>query len=87
MLAGSAPFANGPSDSSDEILKRIGEGKLRLDTGNWLAVSAEAKNLVELMLDVDPSRRPTAIQIQHHPWMTAHDLVRLFVHSWNRKSS
>ena len=74
MLAGNAPFANGPADSADEILQRIGEGKFRLDTGNWLSVSKEAKNLVEIMLDVEPSHRPTATQIQLHPWMTASDL-------------
>ena len=77
MLAGSAPFSSGSNDSTDEILKRISEGKFRFDTGNWLSVSAEAKNLVEIMLDVDPSRRPTAVQIQLHPWMTSRDLVRL----------
>jgi serine/threonine protein kinase len=75
MLAGAAPFANGSSDSVDDILRRIGEGNFRLDAGNWLSVSAEAKNLVEIMLDVDPSRRPTAIQIQAHPWMTTRDVV------------
>ena len=38
-----APFANGPSDSPELILKRIGEGKLSLTTGNWKSVSKEAK--------------------------------------------
>jgi len=80
MLAGNAPFANGPSDSSDEILQRIGEGNFQLDTGNWLSVSSEAKNLVSIMLDVEPSRRPTATQIQLHPWMTA-DLVKINIYT------
>jgi p90 ribosomal S6 kinase len=56
MLAGKAPFFNDPSDSPDAILQRIGEGKLQLESGNWLCVSREAKNLVEIMLDVDPSK-------------------------------
>ena len=43
MLAGTAPFANGPSDSPEVILKRIGEGKLDLESGNWASVSREAK--------------------------------------------
>ena len=38
-----APFANGPGDSPELILKRIGEGKLCLTTGNWKSVSKEAK--------------------------------------------
>ena len=37
------PFASGPSDNPEAILKRIGEGKLNLDSGNWLSVSAQAK--------------------------------------------
>jgi len=75
MLAGKAPFFNDPSDSPDAILQRIGEGKLQLESGNWLCVSREAKNLVEIMLDVDPSQRPTAVQILHHPWMTTSQLA------------
>jgi p90 ribosomal S6 kinase len=51
MLAGNAPFANSPTDSADEILQRIGEGKFQLDTGNWLSVSSEAKNLVQVNLN------------------------------------
>ena len=37
------PFASGPSDSPGKILKRIGEGSLNLESGNWLSVSAQAK--------------------------------------------
>ena len=37
------PFANGASDNPDGILKRIGEGNLKMDSGNWLSVSSEAK--------------------------------------------
>ena len=37
------PFANGASDNPDGILKRIGEGNLKMDSGNWLSVSFEAK--------------------------------------------
>ena len=38
-----APFANGPTDSPEVILKRIGEGNLDLESGNWASVSREAK--------------------------------------------
>lgn len=37
------PFANGPADTPESILKRIGEGKLDLESGNWRSVSKEAK--------------------------------------------
>lgn len=42
-LFSATPFANGPSDDPDVILKRIGEGKLDLETGNWGSVSKDAK--------------------------------------------
>ena len=37
------PFANGPSDTPEEILTRIGSGKFTLSGGNWNAVSDTAK--------------------------------------------
>ena len=37
------PFANGASDSPTEILRRISEGRLDLESGNWVSVSNEAK--------------------------------------------
>lgn len=70
LLAGKSPFANGPSDTPSEILKRISECKLDLDSGNWMTVSSDAKDLVRKMLHVDPHRRPTASQILQHPWLT-----------------
>ncbi|WAR07251.1 KS6A3-like protein, partial [Mya arenaria] len=35
MLAGHTPFANGPNDTPNDILGRIGEGKFTLSGGNW----------------------------------------------------
>jgi len=69
MLSGTAPFANGPNDTADEILHRIGESKFRLEGGDWNSVSDYAKDLVKRMLDVEPSNRPTAVQVLNHPWM------------------
>lgn len=37
------PFANGPSDTPEEILTRIGSGKFTLSGGNWNTVSETAK--------------------------------------------
>ena len=42
-----------------------------LETGNWRSVTTAAKELVRRMLDVEPSKRPTAGQVLQHPWMTA----------------
>ncbi|KAK7877404.1 hypothetical protein WMY93_031891 [Mugilogobius chulae] len=62
MLTGFTPFANGPEDTPEEILARIGSGKFSLTGGYWTSVSAEAKDLVSKMLHVDPHQRLTAGQ-------------------------
>ncbi|NWS44889.1 KS6A2 kinase, partial [Probosciger aterrimus] len=69
MLAGFTPFANGPDDTPEEILARIGSGKYALTGGNWDSVSDTAKDIVSKMLHVDPHQRLTAIQVLRHPWI------------------
>ncbi|PKU34209.1 ribosomal protein s6 kinase alpha-1 [Limosa lapponica baueri] len=73
MLAGSTPFANGPSDTPEEILTRIGRGKFSISGGNWDTISDTAKDLVSKMLHVDPHQRLTAKQVLQHPWITQKD--------------
>uniref|UniRef100_A0A4W5LXY3 Ribosomal protein S6 kinase n=1 Tax=Hucho hucho TaxID=62062 RepID=A0A4W5LXY3_9TELE len=73
MLAGFTPFANGPEDTPDEILSRIGSGRFTLTGGNWDGVSEAAKDLVSKMLHVDPHQRLTAMQVLKHPWIVQRD--------------
>ncbi|XP_036378637.1 ribosomal protein S6 kinase alpha-3-like isoform X2 [Megalops cyprinoides] len=73
MLTGFTPFANGPEDTPEEILARIGSGKFSLTGGYWNSVSAEAKDLVSKMLHVDPHQRLTAAQVLRHPWIVHKD--------------
>ncbi|XP_071766317.1 ribosomal protein S6 kinase alpha-1 isoform X3 [Centroberyx gerrardi] len=73
MLAGFTPFANGPEDTPNEILSRIGSGRFSLTGGNWDAVSDSAKELVSKMLHVDPHQRLTAKQVLRHPWIVQRD--------------
>eukprot|EP00064_Thunnus_orientalis_P015259 superscaffoldBa00002794_g15309 len=73
MLAGFTPFANGPEDTPNEILNRIGNGHFSLTGGNWDTVSESAKNLVSKMLHVDPHQRLTAKQVLKHPWIVQRD--------------
>ncbi|XP_051507455.1 ribosomal protein S6 kinase alpha-2 [Myxocyprinus asiaticus] len=69
MLAGFTPFANGPDDTPEEILARIGSGKFALSGGNWDTVSEAAKDIVTKMLHVDPHQRLTAPLVLRHPWI------------------
>ncbi|XP_067311248.1 ribosomal protein S6 kinase alpha-1 isoform X1 [Pseudorasbora parva] len=73
MLAGFTPFANGPEDTPEDILSRIGSGRFTLTGGNWDAVSDAAKDLVSKMLHVDPHQRLTAKQVLKHPWIVQRD--------------
>ncbi|XP_058621277.1 ribosomal protein S6 kinase alpha-3 isoform X5 [Onychostoma macrolepis] len=73
MITGFTPFANGPEDTPEEILARIGSGKFSLTGGYWSSVSLEAKDLVSKMLHVDPHRRLTAAQVLKHPWILHRD--------------
>ncbi|XP_043378052.1 ribosomal protein S6 kinase alpha-6 isoform X1 [Chelonia mydas] len=73
MLAGYTPFANGPNDTPEEILLRIGSGKFSLSGGNWDTVSDAAKDLLSHMLHVDPHQRYTAEQVLKHSWIACRD--------------
>uniref|UniRef100_A0A673KDD8 Ribosomal protein S6 kinase n=1 Tax=Sinocyclocheilus rhinocerous TaxID=307959 RepID=A0A673KDD8_9TELE len=73
MLAGFTPFANGPDDTPEEILARIGSGKFALSGGNWDTVSEAAKDIVTKMLHVDPHQRLTAPLVLRHSWIVNHD--------------
>uniref|UniRef100_A0A8D0AQX9 Ribosomal protein S6 kinase n=1 Tax=Sander lucioperca TaxID=283035 RepID=A0A8D0AQX9_SANLU len=73
MMAGFTPFANGPEDTPNEILNRIGNGHFSLAGGNWDTVSEAAKDLVSKMLHVDPHQRLTAKQVLKHPWIVQRD--------------
>ncbi|XP_062393126.1 ribosomal protein S6 kinase alpha-3-like [Sardina pilchardus] len=78
MLTGFTPFANGPDDTPEDILTRIGSGKFSLTGGYWNSVSAEAKDLVSKMLHVDPGQRLTAAQVMRHPWIVHKDRLPQF---------
>ncbi|KAG7314979.1 hypothetical protein KOW79_022282 [Hemibagrus wyckioides] len=78
MLTGFTPFANGPDDTPEEILSRIGSGKFSLTGGYWNSVSNEAKDLVSKMLHVDPHQRLTASQVLRHPWIIHKDRLPKF---------
>ncbi|TSN48503.1 Ribosomal protein S6 kinase alpha-3 [Bagarius yarrelli] len=74
---GFTPFANGPDDTPEEILARIGSGKYSLSEGNWDMVSDAAKDIVTKMLHVDPHQRLTAPLVLRHPWIVNQEQLSL----------
>lgn len=73
MLAGHTPFAYGPSDTTSDILRRIGEGRFDLTSGNWVNITEAAKHLVQKMLHVDPKQRYKAADVLRHVWVISRD--------------
>ena len=43
MFCRHTPFANGPNDTPNDILRRIGQGQFKITGGNWESVSVMAK--------------------------------------------
>ncbi|CAB1324788.1 unnamed protein product, partial [Coregonus sp. 'balchen'] len=72
------PFANGPKDTPEEILLRMGSGKFSLSGGNWDTVSDSSKDLLSKMLHVDPHQRYSAEQVLKHAWITQRDTLPHF---------
>uniref|UniRef100_A0A4W4DW50 non-specific serine/threonine protein kinase n=1 Tax=Electrophorus electricus TaxID=8005 RepID=A0A4W4DW50_ELEEL len=75
---GYTPFANGPNDTPEEILLRIGSGKFSLSGGNWDTVSESSKDLLSHMLHVDPHQRYSAEQVLKHSWIACRDQLPHF---------
>ena len=73
VMCSQTPFANGPEDSAEQILARIGGGKFALSGGNWDVISPAAKDLVSRMLHIDPHQRISLQQVLTHRWIVTRD--------------
>jgi len=64
MLFGSSPFF---ASSKSELFKNITQGtREKLPRGT--RVSKEARDLVDQLLQLEPTMRPTASEARLHPW-------------------
>ncbi|KAI5715830.1 ribosomal protein S6 kinase alpha-2 isoform X2 [Diaphorina citri] len=75
LLAGQTPFVNGPNEKPTDILHKIIDSKLDLNSGNWTSISNEAKHLIRKILNINPNLRPTAKQVLQHPWIVNRDML------------
>ncbi len=64
LLAGEPPFAG---DNNDEILDNVEVGVYNVD--KYDHISKDAKNLIKLMMEVDPKKRITAQQALENIWI------------------
>ena len=66
LLIGSFPFKSVTTEK--ELFRKINRGIFSVSVGPTHEVSAEAKDLLHLMLTVDPAERPTATMVLNHSW-------------------
>ncbi|KAI9922995.1 hypothetical protein PsorP6_000103 [Peronosclerospora sorghi] len=66
ILCGYSPFS---APSEDEMLERTFSGKLIFDELDWCRISKNAKELVEQMMNVDATQRPSMDEVLGHSWL------------------
>ena len=67
MLAGYEPFY-GESDA--ELISANREAKVEFPNADWQTVSVEGRDLIEKMLEPNPSARISPADALRHPWIT-----------------
>lgn len=65
LLSGSPPFAG---NSDNDIMHAVLRGQVNLTERVWNNVSSEAKELVRMCLEVNPTKRATASEVLKSPW-------------------
>ncbi|XP_071162584.1 ribosomal protein S6 kinase alpha-5-like [Mytilus edulis] len=74
MLSGTVPFQTYKSDDSAEcIMKRIKGGQFDFSTPEWKDVSEQAKDLIQGLLTVEPSKRLTMDDLKDNEWLNRHN--------------
>ncbi|OQR98960.1 calcium-dependent protein kinase [Achlya hypogyna] len=71
LLSNSMPFHG---DTEDALIDSIFEAKVEFDGEAWSNVSDEAKRLIKKLLEVDLTKRYTALQVLMHPWIQSADI-------------
>ncbi|ETN70787.1 kinase domain protein [Necator americanus] len=70
MLSGQVPFhARSKTESATEIMQRIRKAEFSFEGDAWRAVSAEAKQLINGLLTVDPKKRLSMQELSRHKWL------------------
>ena len=68
LLSGNLPFMG---RSQKELFRKIVAGKYDFEDDEWNEISPEAKDLVQQLLVLDPSKRITAADAVRHEWLKA----------------
>lgn len=71
MLSGRQPFKG---EDMNSVYNKIIKGEFKYEEDDWGEVSQEAKDLVNLLLEVDPKKRIDAKTAIKHPWIKKYHL-------------
>ena len=74
LLCGYPPF-NGSND--EQIIKKVKEGKYRTDEEEWANISAEAIDLINMLLQYEPNNRISAAQALQHKWIREQSKIEI----------
>jgi len=66
MMCGYQPFYH---ENRKKLLRLCVRGEFEFDEEYWGEVSAEAKDMIRSLIEVDPRKRASAEDILSHPWM------------------
>ncbi|ESO12436.1 hypothetical protein HELRODRAFT_155569 [Helobdella robusta] len=77
LLVGYPPFWD---EDQHRLYAQIKAGAFDYPSPEWDTVTAEAKNLINSMLTVNPAKRITAAQALKHPWISQRERVAAMVH-------
>ncbi|KAJ3044362.1 hypothetical protein HDV00_002254 [Rhizophlyctis rosea] len=69
LLCGYTPFWGGEQNSNVILFRAIMECNYQFDEEYWAEVSPQAKDFIEKLLVLDPSKRLTAAEALEHPWL------------------
>mmetsp|Transcript_63860 Transcript_63860/g.101207 ORF Transcript_63860/g.101207 Transcript_63860/m.101207 type:complete len:485 (-) Transcript_63860:43-1497(-) len=69
LLAGYPPFSG---DNDKQILNAVKKGKVEYPSPDWDGVSKSGKELINVMLTMDPAKRPSFEMLLKHRWLTDH---------------
>jgi len=66
LLSGAPPFFG---ETDQEVLARVKQGNLSFNSRDWKGISEDAKDLVRMLVKMDPKDRLNAEQALNHSWI------------------
>ncbi|MEW5302698.1 MAG: hypothetical protein WDW36_005452 [Sanguina aurantia] len=67
LLCGQAPFLRKDDEDTLNMIKK--KPKVKFTGSRWEGISQAAKDCIHSMLDPDPLRRPSSVQVLQMPWL------------------